>query len=68
MADIHDRMPVVLPEERYDHWLRPDTWTGDPQELLVPYPDPDEAFEAYPVSKRVNDPSRDQPDLTESIG
>lgn len=50
-------MPVVLPEEHYDHWLRPETSSGDPrEELLVPYPDPEEV-EAYPVSRRVNDPS-----------
>jgi putative SOS response-associated peptidase YedK len=65
VGEIHDRMPVILPEEHYDHWLRPETWAGDPGELLAPYPDPDEEFEAYPVSRRVNDPTYDAPELVE---
>ena len=65
VRDLHDRMPVILPEEHYDRWLRPDAWEGDPRELLVPYPDPEEAFEAHPVSRRVNDPTDDAPELVE---
>ena len=29
---IHDRMPVILPEERIEEWIRPD---GNPEKLLV---------------------------------
>jgi putative SOS response-associated peptidase YedK len=65
---VHDRMPVILPEDRYDAWLRPDTWDGDPRQLLVPYPDPAGTFEARPVSKRVNDPTYDAPELVEPSG
>ena len=32
LADIHDRMPLILPRELWDEWLDP-TRTGD-QELL----------------------------------
>jgi len=32
IADIHDRMPLIVPRELYDDWLDP-TRTGD-QELL----------------------------------
>ena len=54
---IHDRMPVVLPEAAWDRWLDP---TADPDaedldalgRLLAPAPD--DWFEAYAVSSRVN--------------
>ncbi len=57
LAPIHDRMPVVLPDGTWDRWLDPragstrgalDALT----ELLVPAPD--DWFEVYAVSSRVN--------------
>ena len=36
MADIHHRMPVVIPPESYDHWLG--TLDPDPRGLLAPFP------------------------------
>jgi len=68
VAPVHDRMPVILPEDRYDRWLRPDAGGGDPRELLVPYPSAEEHFEAVPVSTRVNDPTYDAPELIEPVG
>ncbi|QDV35659.1 SOS response-associated peptidase [Tautonia plasticadhaerens] len=58
VALIHDRMPVIVPESAYEHWLDPDV--QDPkrlQGLLVPCPS--EEMEAYPVSTLVNSPSND---------
>ena len=57
LRPIHDRMPVVLPETAWDRWLDP---RADPAaedlaglaRLLAPAPD--EWFEAYAVSSRVN--------------
>ena len=41
MAEIHDRMPVIVPAESYDRWLS--TLEPDPHDLLVPFPsEPDE--------------------------
>ncbi len=58
MADIHPRMPVVVPREAEERWLDP---TGeDPQEvlpLLQPYPA--DEMEAYAVSTVVNSPRND---------
>ena len=34
VADIHNRMPVILPPEAYDRWLS--TVEPDPRDLLVP--------------------------------
>jgi putative SOS response-associated peptidase YedK len=53
MADIHNRMPVILPPENFEEWL--DSSNNDVeslQSLLVPYPA--EKMKAYPVSRYVN--------------
>jgi putative SOS response-associated peptidase YedK len=61
MADIHDRMPVILTPDQERAWL--DSALGDPGELvslLQPYEADDLA--AYPVSREVNAPAHDAPD------
>ena len=55
MAELHDRMPVILDPADYDRWLDP-TQPGA-QELLRPCPA--EWLEAVPVSRRVNNPRND---------
>lgn len=63
-ATVHDRMPVILPHERHATWL--DTTETDPaplSELLAPYPA--DEMEAFPVSRRVNNPRIDEPSLIE---
>jgi putative SOS response-associated peptidase YedK len=55
MATIHDRMPVIVPAERYDEWL------AGADGLLQPYPA--EAMRAHPVHPRVNTPANDDPAL-----
>ena len=70
LEPIHDRMPVVLPEAAWDAWLDPRP-TGDDDlatlaGLLVPAPD--DWFEAYPVSSRVNRVVEHGPDLVHPIG
>jgi putative SOS response-associated peptidase YedK len=62
MADIHNRMPVILRREDEDEWLDPEnTETEHLLPLLRPYPASE--MEAYPVSKMVNSPRNDQPDI-----
>ena len=60
LKPIHDRMPVILPENAVDPWL---TLEGPKKEkllaLLKPYPESD--LEAYSVSRYVNSPSNDSP-------
>lgn len=61
MADIHDRMPVILPESAYDLWLDPDTTEPEVLNgLLVPYPT--ESMTAHPVSSTVNSPRNEGAD------
>ena len=60
MKPIHDRMPVILPEEAEALWLDP--MTEDPQvlkPLLVPFPA--ESMEAYTVSTLVNSSNAETP-------
>jgi len=66
VAPIHNRMPVILHPEDYDLWLDPDFDEKEPlTTLLKPYPA--EAMEAYPVSRRVNSPSNNEPNVIESV-
>ena len=63
-AQIHNRMPLILPREAYEQWLDPAERTPDQLNgLLKPYPA--ELMTAYPVSKLVNSPKNDSPVLIE---
>lgn len=58
VADIHDRMPVILPPRLYDAWMEPEAKNARAlTELLKPYPAL--LMEAYPVSPAVNSPKND---------
>ena len=62
MAPIHNRMPVILSPEAYQLWLSPEEkGSGELTPLLVPYP-PD-LMTAYPVSRLVNSPQNDSPEV-----
>lgn len=66
LKPIHHRMPVILVEEAEDIWL--DTALDDRDaltQLLEPYPD--DALEAYEVSRLVNSASNDVPEVTEPL-
>jgi len=61
LADVHDRMPVILPIGHYDLWLDPGfKQTDDLKELLRPFEA--ELMKRYPVSTRVNLVKNDDPD------
>lgn len=58
VADIHDRMPVILESDSYDLWLDPGFHNEETlNAMLTPY-DP-ARMERYPVSNRLNDPRND---------
>lgn len=69
MAPIHDRMPVMLPDDVWDRWLDPGRLEGEAlaelKGLLVP--SDEDWLELFPVSRRVNDVRNDGPDLVERI-
>lgn len=57
---IHDRMPVILAPKNYDRWLDPKNEdVAALQKLLVAYPA--KGMTVYPVGKRVNAPTFDDP-------
>lgn len=65
-AAVHDRMPLVLPPERWGHWLSapPD----DPHALLAPPPQEYLAtLDIRPVGTRVGDVRNDGPDLVARV-
>lgn len=63
---VHDRMPVILPPDAYDHWLNPQMNDQDYLlSLLQPYPE--DQMEAYPVSNLVNSPKNDHPSILEPL-
>lgn len=62
IADLHDRMPVIVPEDGWARWL--DTEASDPSELLAMLePSDDVAVRIHLVSRAVNDVRNDGPDL-----
>jgi putative SOS response-associated peptidase YedK len=61
MRPLHDRMPVILPEENYAQWLDPKNEDLRALEsLLRPYP-PGE-MTAFPISTLVNSPRNERPE------
>jgi putative SOS response-associated peptidase YedK len=63
VAPLHDRMPVVIPPERFAEWLDPETPREELKRLLRPYPA--ERMRAYPISRRLNDVRNDDADCIE---
>ncbi|GAA4346133.1 SOS response-associated peptidase [Angustibacter luteus] len=61
---LHDRMPFVVPRERWDAWLDPARTDPDDVRPLLDPPPPGR-FEAYPVSRRVGDVRNEGPTLLE---
>ncbi len=61
---VHDRMPVILPPQHYDRWLGfTEASASELQALLCPHPS--EGMELHPVSRRVNSPANDDPQVVE---
>jgi len=64
MSSIHDRMPVILPIEHEEAWLKEEN-TASLQKLLVPFDAT--RMEAYAVSKKVNSPKNKGPEVVSPI-
>jgi putative SOS response-associated peptidase YedK len=66
LAEVHHRMPVILPEEHWSRWL--DRSEVDP-DRLVPLltARPDDELDFVAVSRRVNSVRNDDPSLLEPV-
>jgi putative SOS response-associated peptidase YedK len=59
MSAIHDRMPVILADADYDAWLH-----GPPEDAqALLRPSPDEEIRTRTVSRALNNPRNDSPEL-----
>jgi putative SOS response-associated peptidase YedK len=63
IADIHDRMPVIIAPPSHDRWLS--TLDPDPRDLLVPFPSG--LMVKWPISTRVNKPANDDAAILDPI-
>lgn len=63
MAQVHHRMPVILEEPDWPVWLG--ETEGDPKAVVRPAVEG--VVRLWPVSRKVNSPANDGPDLLESV-
>ena len=62
VADIHDRMPVIIAPGDYARWLSDET---DPRDLMRPFTAG--LMRMWPISTRVNKPENDDAAIVEPI-
>jgi putative SOS response-associated peptidase YedK len=62
VAEIHDRMPVILAPSDYYRWLRDEP---DPRGLMRQFPA--DLMRIWPISTRVDKPENDDPSILEPI-
>ena len=67
VAEVHERMPVVLPEADHGAWLEPAMHDAAVATAMALQPMAPEDFEHYPISRRVNDARNEGPDLVEPL-
>lgn len=65
MAQLHNRMPVILDKDVMWDWLDPAATPIALKALLIPYAG---RLEAYPVARLVNKPDYDAPDCIQPQG
>ena len=65
-VEVHDRMPVLVPEELWDQWLAPEP-LGVVARTAAVAPAPDDLLEMVRVSDRVNDPRHEGEDLVAPV-
>src|SRR5438132_5294553 len=64
VAQIHPRMPVILPAQHHAAWLG-ETDDGNLKALLLPYPA--DEMRMWEISAWVNSPKNDDPSLWEPL-
>jgi putative SOS response-associated peptidase YedK len=71
VAEIHDRMPLIIAPADYERWLGDEP---DPRDLMRPFPaEPmrmctvGSKLMSRPISTRVNKPENDDPSILEPV-
>lgn len=67
LAEIHSRMPVFMPHDRWDQWLDPKNNSVEGLKALMLVESPEALVVARPVSSAVNSVARNSQELTEGI-
>jgi putative SOS response-associated peptidase YedK len=67
MSVLHDRMPVIIPPEHFDAWLdcRSGT-TAEVEDMLAPAPE--DLLDIIEVSRKLNNPRNEGPEVQEPVG
>lgn len=65
MKDIHNRMPVILPDHTHETWLKPNTNKDLLSSYLKDFPSNKMTY--YQVSKSVNKATHDDPSLIQPL-
>lgn len=66
LKPIHERMPVIVPQDAFDLWLNPEVDPKTAATLIAPAPDV--LMEAYEISSAVNHAANDNPALQQRVG
>lgn len=67
VAHYHDRMPKILEPDQEKLWINPETPVETLQQILSS-PFPDNALRAHAVSRLVNNPRIDSPEIIKPVG
>lgn len=62
VGQVHNRMPAIIPPEAWPAWLDPQ-YPDDKELRSIMRPSSDDPLLIYPVSKLVNSPRNDRPEL-----
>lgn len=66
VADLHDRMPVIVPSDKYDLWLDPDVTDFKViRDILKPYDA--KLMRLYPVNRKLNNSNNDDAESASRI-
>lgn len=66
VAELHDRMPVILPPERYEAWLDSERTTPEAAQAML-LPAADGLLESIEMHPKINDSRRDELGLQEPL-
>ena len=66
VAELHDRMPVVVAPEHYEVWLDIEGTTPEEAQAIL-RPAPDDLFEVVELHPKINDSRKDEPGIQEPL-